>query len=102
VAPYVGTYVNAALGEVKVTYEQGRLLLDAGEFASEARRTGGEIASVSDYILTEGVMSGLLVTFTTTDGNPTLELVDRTGAGNYVFAQSGEAATPVASPVPLP
>jgi hypothetical protein len=100
VAPYLGTYVNAALGEVKVTYEQGRLLLDAGEFASEARRTDGEIAGVSDYIVTDGVMSGLLVTFTTTDGSPTMELVDRTGAGGYVFTLAGDAATRVASPVP--
>ena len=70
VAPYLGQYVNPALGEMNVTYEQGRLILDAGEFASEARRTGGEIASVSDYILTDGVMSGLLVTFATTEREP--------------------------------
>ncbi len=37
VAPYLGRYTHAALGEVMVTFRDGRLLLDTGALVSELR-----------------------------------------------------------------
>jgi CubicO group peptidase (beta-lactamase class C family) len=87
VAPYLGRYTQPTLGEVRITWRGDRLVLDAGELATElrARATDGSNASV--YLLHDPPLSfyseayGATVTFTggvneprvtlTIPGNPT-------------------------------
>jgi len=87
VAPYLGRYTQQTLGEVRITSRGDRLVLDAGELATElrARATDGPKASV--YLLHDPPLSfyseayGATVSFTggvneprvtlTIPGNPT-------------------------------
>jgi CubicO group peptidase (beta-lactamase class C family) len=87
VAPYLGRYTQPTLGEVRITSRGDRLVLDAGELATElrARATDGPKASV--YLLHDPPLSfyseayGATVCFTggvneprvtlTIPGNPT-------------------------------
>ncbi len=69
IAPYLGRYDNAALGEVSLTLRGGRLVLDAGEVNSELRpRAGGGAEAV--YLLHDPPLSlfseiyGATVSFT--------------------------------------
>jgi hypothetical protein len=56
IAPYLGRYDNAALGEVSLTLRGDRLVLDAGEVNSELRpRAGGGAHTV--YLLHDPPLS---------------------------------------------
>ncbi|MFN8665419.1 MAG: hypothetical protein U0075_26290, partial [Thermomicrobiales bacterium] len=46
VQPHLGMYANAELGQVTLTMQNGRLLLDAGELSSELRPRANDPATL--------------------------------------------------------
>lgn len=72
VAPYLGAYTNDALGDVTFEWQDGALILDAGEFQLEIRsrrKEDGEIV----YGTFTPPLAGIPVEFSEDDeGNPTI------------------------------
>lgn len=97
--PFLGSYTSPRFGQVRLTHDDGRLLLDAGEFQGEVRPLRGEAASVASHALIDGPVIGLLLNLREENGQPVLEVIDRMTLEVYPFSPL-DAATPVASPVP--
>lgn len=109
VAPFLGDYVSPVFGAVRLTYEDGRMVFDAGEFQGEVRPLQGEAAAVAGYVLIDGPVVGLLLNLRLDGETPVLETVDQITYEVNIFtaiqpatpiATPEAAATPVASPVP--
>jgi CubicO group peptidase (beta-lactamase class C family) len=58
--PFLGSYHNDALGDVTLTNQNGKLLLQAGDFTSELQET----VQKGTYLITNGVLTSLPLQFT--------------------------------------
>lgn len=84
VEPFLGEYTNAALGNITLRLDEGRLILDAGEFAATLRPYEGVDALEDQYLMYDMALAGLSVRLVTDDtGNPTVVL--GAGAVEYTF-----------------
>jgi len=81
VEPFLGTFHNDALGDITFRLQDGKLLLDAGEFVSELRAMGG-----GHYIMFDSVLVGLPIDLRLDEGGqPTAILLF---PPNYTFTKS--------------
>lgn len=102
IAPFLGVYSNPALGEITLSWDGERLMLDGGEVVSEIRTATGELGRAGDYVLTEGSFLGLPINLNQTDAGPEVEFAGQPPAAYYVFTRVDEPATPAASPIATP
>lgn len=102
VAPFLGTYVNPALGEITLSWDGERLVLDGGEFSGEIRTATGEVGRVADYVMVEGLLMSLPINLTESDAGPVVEIVDPSMTSRYAFTLADAAATPVGAPMATP
>ena len=102
IAPFLGTYSNPALGEITLSWDGERLILDGGEIVGEIRTATGEIARAGDFVLTEGPFLGMPLNLNQTDAGPRVEFADPSQTTQYVFTPIGEFASPVATPMASP
>lgn len=93
VAAHLGTYRNPALGDLRLAWEDGRLMMDAGEFALELRRRVDPADGSIGYMTVSPPLMGLVLELTEdAAGKPALEAwvpPDR-----YRFTRVGHAAAP--------
>ena len=84
VAPYLGRYTNDALGEITIELEDGKLIMDVGEFRSGIREKAGEDQEATDYILESSMALGFPLRFRNADqGEPII--VFGVGVIEYTF-----------------
>ena len=84
VAPYLGRYTNDALGQILIELEDGKLIMDVGEFRSELRSKTDEDGEVTSYMISDGVGLGTPLQFSGVDeGNPIVVLGE--GVLEYTF-----------------
>ncbi|MDY6893242.1 MAG: serine hydrolase domain-containing protein, partial [Chloroflexota bacterium] len=83
IAPYLGQYSNAALGDITVQWQQDKLIFDSGEFQAEIRARINDEGELS-YVLYDSLLSGLPVkTEETEDGR--YVIVIGLGVNEYTF-----------------
>jgi CubicO group peptidase (beta-lactamase class C family) len=93
VAPYLGRYANEALGEIDLSFVDGRLILDAGEFAGELRPVKKQVAGLPNYAMYDPPLANLLLDLhENQDHQPEVTLTS--GTDRYVFTLV-EKATPL-------
>lgn len=86
VTPYLGRYTNPALGEVTLSLEDGRLMIDAGEFVIELRATVDSAGEPDGYLSFDQPFAGLPFELEEDEaGNPTIRL--GSGAVSYTFTR---------------
>ncbi len=84
VAPFEGSYTNEALGEMNLVLEDGRLLMDAGEFIAEIRPVLDDAGTVENYILYDSPLAGTNLDLAQNEaGNPIVILGQ--GVVEYIF-----------------
>jgi CubicO group peptidase (beta-lactamase class C family) len=89
VTPFLGRYANAALGELSLVLEEGRLVLDWGEFRAELRPLVDEQDGVTSYVVIDPPIASLPVVFRRgADGAPELVIPPVFGE-EYVFEMTG-------------
>lgn len=73
VAPYLGTFRNDILGDITISEQNGKLMLDAGEFTSDLRvRVNDE--GETEYLTVETPATGVPFEFIEEDGQPVIRL----------------------------
>jgi CubicO group peptidase (beta-lactamase class C family) len=100
VATFLGAYSNPALGQVSLSMDGDRLIINTGEFGSEVRTASGEVARIAGYVLIEGPLLSLPIDLRDEGGKLALVVIDPTSTEEYVFTPVDDPATPLASPVP--
>jgi CubicO group peptidase (beta-lactamase class C family) len=84
VEPFLGGYTNPALGEITLSLEEERFLVDAGEFVASLLPYQGEDARENQYLMVDMALAGLgLRLVTAGDGEPTV--VIGAGVNEYTF-----------------
>lgn len=58
VAPFLGRYISADLGDATLSFQGGRLIFDIGELRSELRPRLGADGEIIDYVLTDPPLGG--------------------------------------------
>ena len=86
VAPFLGDYTSPRFGRVRLTYQDGRLLFDAGEFQGEVRPLTGESARTASHVLIDGPVIGLLLNLREDNEQPVLEVIDQISLEVYPFS----------------
>ncbi|MCH8801385.1 MAG: beta-lactamase family protein [Chloroflexi bacterium] len=84
VAPYLGRYSNDVLGEITIELEDGKLIMDVGEFRSRVGSKAGEDGGDASYILSDSVLLGLPIKFDESDSS-NLIVVLGVGVVEYTF-----------------
>ena len=80
----MGRYTNDALGQILIELEDGKLIMDVGEFRSELRSKTDEDGEVTSYMISDGVGLGTPLQFSGVDeGNPIVVLGE--GVLEYTF-----------------
>lgn len=87
-APYLGSFVNDTLGEIKVAFQAGRLTLDAGEFAGELRMRIDKDKKTS-YVFFDPPLAGWPFEFKKDAGGQPTIVVD-VATDVYVFTKQGK------------
>jgi CubicO group peptidase (beta-lactamase class C family) len=89
VSPYLGRYVNSALGEVELKLQNGSLDFDAGEIRSELQPRMDDAGQVVAYVFTDPPLAGAPGAVTlrqSAAGLPEIvATVEGDGAETYVF-----------------
>ena len=98
VLPLVGQYTNPVLGDLLLTLESDRLLLDAGEFQTELRPLVDESGDGEDLIATDYPTLGLTVEVRRDSGVLGLVITDPASAEEYLFVQAAAGTPPAATP----
>ena len=80
---YFGPYTNPALGDVSLRIEDGQLLLDAGEWATQLRPYVDRNGEFESYVTYGAPLTGLTVRLSLEDGAPRMVLGD--GIVSYEF-----------------
>jgi CubicO group peptidase (beta-lactamase class C family) len=84
VEPYLGSYTNEALGEITLVLENGRFMMDAGEFESELRPRAD--AAEESYLTVGAPLPGLPLELQEDEaGEPIVQLGE--GAYSYTFTR---------------
>jgi CubicO group peptidase (beta-lactamase class C family) len=73
VAPYLGTFSNDILGDITISEEEGKLILDVGEFISELRAYVNDDGE-TQYITIDAPVAGTPFEFTEEDGERVVKL----------------------------
>lgn len=87
VTPYLGRYTNGALGDIDLLWEEGRLILDVGEFRTELRPVTNREGEPDGYIVMGAQMPGLPVKLERDDEGAPLVKVG-VGAVSYTFVRA--------------
>jgi CubicO group peptidase (beta-lactamase class C family) len=86
VAPYLGMYSNPVLGDAALSLDDGKLLLDVGEFVAELRPYEDPDAQFSGYLQVNAPGQGLAYRLEESiEGQPTIVFVQ--GAEEYTFTR---------------
>lgn len=84
VEPFLGRYINEALGEIEMRLDEGQLVMDAGEFVMEVRAQLDDDGQVQNYITYSLPLIGLPLSIEEgTSERPTL--IMGAGAVSYRF-----------------
>ncbi|HHW86276.1 MAG TPA: beta-lactamase family protein [Chloroflexi bacterium] len=87
VAAHLGRFTNAALGDINLTLTDGKLMLDAGEFATELRPKRNKQGELEGYIQMDAPLQGLVYKFAEESaGAAIIELGE--GASTYTFTRA--------------
>ncbi len=87
IEPHLGDFTNPMLGDIVMLLDDGRLLLDAGEFVTELRPKFDSKGELQGYIQLDPPLQGLVYKFDTADdGAPIIVLGE--GADVYTFVRS--------------
>jgi len=84
VAPFVGVYNNAALGEIEVTLAEGKLTIDTGDFVSSLLPYLDDEGNLYRYLMIDPPLAGLSVQLLEEEGAPVIVIGE--GAVSYRFA----------------
>ncbi|MBE2236312.1 MAG: beta-lactamase family protein [Caldilineaceae bacterium] len=87
VEPFLGVFTNPALGEIEVALEEGRLLLDAGEFVTELKPILNDDGELDGYIQLDAPLQGLVYKFEQAEDGANV-IVAGDGANQYTFVRS--------------
>lgn len=100
VRPFLGQYVNQALGEVTLRLEGNALVLDAGELQTALRQLKESAAGGISFLAADPPIAGLEVTLRRSkDGQPSVVVRSPSGFEEYTFEAAGvPVATPLATP----
>ena len=79
----LGPYSNTDLGEVEVSYSDGSLIMDAGEFSLEFRSTKNLDGATAQFVATSGLLVGMPLAPSLK--RPEQALVFGEGATEYLF-----------------
>jgi hypothetical protein len=94
-----GEYHNSALGPVAVTFADGALVVDTGEFRSTLRPLRESSSAGPAFVVAEPSFAGFPVRFDTT--GPTPRLIAGVPPEEYVFDRAPGQATPIPNPMAL-
>lgn len=95
VEPYMGEYMNEALGTIVLELVDGRVYFDAGEFRSQLRAVPEDPLT---FVAVDPPLAGMPVELMSGDGGE-LQVVVGAGTVEYTFVTAtAGAASPVASP----
>lgn len=83
VKPYLGTYHNAKLGDVELRMDQQKLVVDAGEFASEVRPMKSEQTGELVYTTVDPPVLGAQLKLAKEEGQPVIIFGE--GVNAYTF-----------------
>lgn len=87
IAFHLGDFTNPALGDVVLSFDVGKLTLDAGEFVTELRPKLDSKGEMEGYIQLDPPLQGLVYKFIEADdGAPIIALGE--GAIEYTFVRS--------------
>jgi CubicO group peptidase (beta-lactamase class C family) len=86
VRPFLGMWSHPALGDATLSLEDGRLMLDAGEVASELAAVRGSGAEGQMLVTVTPPLGGLRVSLREEDGERVLVVHDPASTDRYVFA----------------
>jgi len=86
IEPHLGRFTNAALGVIVLTLDEGKLLLDAGEFVTELRPKFNSKGELQGYIQLDPPLQGLVYKFNEADDNAPIIVLGE-GAIEYVFVR---------------
>lgn len=87
IEPYLGHYVNEALGDITIEMQVDVPVMDVGEFVIDfSLYTGDDDEKVDTYMFTNAPLAGLTFLFDDQDGEPVVVL----GAGltEYIFTRA--------------
>jgi hypothetical protein len=84
---FLGRYYNEALGEVRLRFEDERLLFDAGQFRAELRPVVDADGTIQGYLLLDGPVALTTVALLERDGEPIIEFGE--GLMAYTFTRIG-------------
>lgn len=101
VRPFLGTYVNPALGEITLSLVGDALVLDAGEFQTALRVLKASPEGGAGFLAADPPVAGLVVTLRRADdGQPSVVIRSPSGFEEYTFEAIGvPEATPLATPL---
>ncbi len=88
-AQFQGRYQNEALGVITLRMEEGRFLMDAGEFQAEMRPLLDEAGAVETYFLVDSPMGGLALDLVTEEDGARSVVLGQ-GVVEYTFESIGE------------
>jgi CubicO group peptidase (beta-lactamase class C family) len=99
VRPYLGQYVNQALGEITLSLEGDALILDAGEFRTALRQLKAVPAGGFGFLAADPPLTGLAVDLRRSPaGQPMVVIRSPSGFEEYAFEVAGAPlATPLAT-----
>jgi hypothetical protein len=87
VGPYLGNYTHAALGDMTLSFRDGRLIVDVGEFEIEIRSRKGQDEKITYSAYTPSAVASLPVELKEdADGNPVV--VFGVGVVEYTFEKA--------------
>jgi CubicO group peptidase (beta-lactamase class C family) len=86
VRPFLGTWSHPALGDATLSLEDGRLMFDAGEVASELAAVRDDGTDGQMFVTITPPLGGLRVSLREEGGERTLVVHDPASTDRYVFA----------------
>lgn len=88
VAPFLGSYVNASLGELELEWVDDMLIFDVGEFQMEVRQAPADEATgevtEGEYVIYGAPMAGIKLRLEMTDAG-TPQVVFGSGVDEYIY-----------------
>lgn len=91
VAPFLGMWTHPTLGEIALRLEDGRLIADAGEIASELAAAHDAATGESFYVTVTPPFVGLRAALRDEGGTRSLMIYDPGSAEVYTFTQASPA-----------
>jgi CubicO group peptidase (beta-lactamase class C family) len=86
VQPFLGSYTSPVLGDAELSLQDGKLLLDVGEFVTELLPASNPDVQFEGYVMVSAPVQGSPVRLVE-DENGAPQLIFISGAEEYVFTQ---------------